>query len=443
MISVNHILLYCFSFFVYLSNFVYSKSGMNHLNTDFENIQVNRTIDLNNHIVKVESRILVKNNKIDPANSYRLPLLKNITKNLLYLEAKMSAVEEETEITLKIHKQHKTNEDFVYYDLSFRSEPMNNEEERIIIISEYYSDQFELLPKEIYLTDNQYVVFHSTKNFISFYKTKQQTTRVSLPIEKNKILSYTKSNAAVDLDKIIYTFMEEKDSYFFEEFDVHFECNFSLIQFNSVEKIHEVSHWGNIAVEERYQIVNVGAKLIGEFGRVDFDDEGVRGGKNALRALYSKLPLRANNLWYRDEIGNVSTSRAFRDWDDVKLDLELRFPLLGGWKSNYNVGYSLPTKFHVSLNEEGQYKLNMTFGLGYDDLLAKNYSYKIILPENSEVLRVKLPLESSSYKIKYDKSYSFLDFFGRTTVVITMNNVFDIHRVPIEVSDFLIFNYKT
>eukprot|EP00340_Litonotus_pictus_P001748 CAMPEP_0170516410 /NCGR_PEP_ID=MMETSP0209-20121228/2625_1 /TAXON_ID=665100 ORGANISM="Litonotus pictus, Strain P1" /NCGR_SAMPLE_ID=MMETSP0209 /ASSEMBLY_ACC=CAM_ASM_000301 /LENGTH=425 /DNA_ID=CAMNT_0010801277 /DNA_START=227 /DNA_END=1501 /DNA_ORIENTATION=+ len=355
-----------------------------------------------------------------------------MTKNLLHLEAKMTAMEEETSINLKIHRQQKTDQDFHFYDFTFRSEPMNYEEERLIVITEYYSNQFDLLPKKIALIEDQFVTVDNTQNLISFYETQQQRTKIKLPVSKNKVLTYTQENAILDKDRLIYTHNEPVEPFRVIPFKTHFECNFSLVIFNSVEKIHEVSHWGNIAVEEKYQIENIGAKLVGEFGRVDYDDNAVKGGRNALRSLSTVLPLRANNLWYRDEIGNISSSKAFRDWDDVKMDLELRFPLLGGWKSNFMIGYSLPTKFHADVDDEGNTKLNLTYGIGFDDILAKNYTFKIILPEHSTVSKVTLPIEAS-YKVTYEKSFSFLDLFGRTTVVITMNNLFDIHHIPVEI----------
>ena len=422
---------------MYYVELISSKSYIQSQN-DFQNLQVNRTIDLRNHIVKITSKVLIKNLKIDPINSYRFPLLKNQTKSLLSLEAKMSTLEDEDQsFALKIHKQQKTNDDFLLYDLTFRSEPMNHEEERLLIITEYYSDQYVLLPKKIALQEDQYVVFSQTQNFISYYETLNQKTKVKLPVNKNKVLGYTKSfadgfNTLEENDKIIYTCRDPIEPFYYKIFKAHYECNFSLVVFNYVEKFHEVSHWGNIAVEEKYQIENIGAKLDGEFGRIDFDEDGVKGGKNALRALFTKLPLRANNLWYRDEIGNVSSSRAMRDWDDVKLDIEPRFPLLGGWKNNYMTGYSLPTKFHVRVGDDGYNRLNLTFGLGYEDILAKNYTFKVILPEHSEVSKVNLPIDGN-FKISYEKTFSFLDIFGRTTVVITMNNVFDIHKIPFEV----------
>jgi oligosaccharyltransferase complex subunit alpha (ribophorin I) len=83
--------------------------------------------------------------------------------------------------------------------------------------------------------------------------------------------------------------------------------------FNYAVRTYEVSHWGNIAVDDKYQIENIGALLEGEFGRIDYDDYGKNGGKNAIRKLRARLPIRSFGLWYRDEIGNVSTSRAARE----------------------------------------------------------------------------------------------------------------------------------
>ena len=62
--------------------------------------------------------------------------------------------------------------------------------------------------------------------------------------------------------------------------------------FNYARKTFQISHWGNIAVTEEYQIENIGAKLIGEFGRIDYDD-GVTGGKNALKKNKSQITFKS------------------------------------------------------------------------------------------------------------------------------------------------------
>lgn len=432
-----HYLIACASIFLMLFESIVSKYQRSNAiaSGDFTNLQVNRTIELTSNIIKISTSILIRNNLVDPADVYRLPLLKNSTRSMLHFEAKMHFIEEDSSFKLKVHKQLKSDEDFIFYDLTFRSDPMNNEEERIIEIIEYYFGQYELLPKKITLLEDQFFRYEGIYNYLSFYLTNSQITRVKLPVKKNDILEYTKDNAALDGETIIYSLDENPiEPLKIFKLQVHYLNNIPYAVFNYAEKIFEVSHWGNIAAEERYQIEHIGAKLEGEFGRIDYNDYNKKGGRNSLQSLKAKLPLRSNNLWYRDEIGNVSTSSAEREWDQVNLDLELRFPLLGGWKSNYNTGYNLPTKFQVDVEDRG-YVLTLPFGLPYSDLMAKNYTVRVILPENSSIIKVNLPIDAQ-FKISYEKYFSFLDFFGRTMVVITMSNSFDIHKVPIEVSHY-------
>lgn len=48
----------------------------------------------------------------------------------------------------------------------------------------------------------------------------------------------------------------------------------------------KVSHWGNIAVDSSYNLINNGALLKGEFGRVDFNRyTSQQNGKNAMQSL--------------------------------------------------------------------------------------------------------------------------------------------------------------
>ncbi|XP_030893905.1 dolichyl-diphosphooligosaccharide--protein glycosyltransferase subunit 1-like [Leptonychotes weddellii] len=55
------------------------------------------------------------------------------------------------------------------------------------------------------------------------------------------------------------------------------------------------------------------------------------------------LPAAAQDVYYRDEIGNVSTSHLLILDDSVEMEIRPRFPLFGGWKTHYIVGYNLPS----------------------------------------------------------------------------------------------------
>ena len=93
---------------------------------------------------------------------------------------------------------------------------------------------------------------------------------------------------------------------------VHAENNNPIVVFKSVKKTIEVSHWGNIGILEEYALQNRGANLTGEFGRVVYNKYNSNSGKNALKDMTSILPYQTWGIYYRDEIGNISTSNAIR-----------------------------------------------------------------------------------------------------------------------------------
>lgn len=282
--------------------------------SDFLNKKASRTINLSNRIIEYETKINIVSQRIDPIFVYRFPILKNNSLSLVNLKAVLMSHDGKEEVTgIKINKLNRlSTETYDVYEINFRNEPMNNEEERILIISEHYFGKLQMLPKKIAIKDDQLVLFEDTQNLFSLYNTLEQELEVKLPHDKTKVISYSEENAIKSKDKIIYSINSPVEPLRAISFKIHYENNSPLMVFNYGYKSFEVSHWGNVAVEERYQIENIGAKLDGEFGRVDFDERGKNGGKNAFKRLNAKLPLRSNGLWYRDEIGNISTSRASR-----------------------------------------------------------------------------------------------------------------------------------
>lgn len=281
---------------------------------DFVNSDVRRTIDLSKTIIKIETSVMIKSHRVDPIFSYRFPLLKNHSHVLVYIKASLKSADGREEVSgVKVNKLNRIVDDtYDFYEVNFKAEPMNQEEERLLILTEHYSGRLELLPKKVTVKEDQLVVFKDSQNYVSVYTTNDQRTEVIFPNENTEILSVTELNSEKLRDRILYNINSPVAPLQVIPFRVHYEYNHALMVFNNAHKIFEVSHWGNVAIEERYQIENVGAKLEGEFGRVDYDNHGRHGGMNALKKVYAKLPLRSNGLWYRDEIGNVSTSRAQR-----------------------------------------------------------------------------------------------------------------------------------
>ena len=384
---------------------------------DFTIEEVKREINLKQSIITIENQLRIK--KISYEDTFHYVVPKNNSNSLIRITA-------QTIKGKKLEMQKVSDDQFYdHYEIVLQG----SEE---IIVKEDYFEKLLFKPKNIYIKEDQLELFIDTVNLVSPYLVKSTTTKVILPSEKTKLIKYTKANSNQSGEKIIYSLTEEIPPFVTKKLYIHYLNNKPLMVFNYAVKTFQVSHWGNIAVTEEYQIENIGATLIGEFGRIDYD-EGITGGKNAMKKIRAKLPLRAWGLWYRDEIGNVSTSNARRDMNDVDLELTPRFPILGGWKSNYDIGYNLPTKFHVKTNNKGNYMVNLTFGMPYQNMLARNYTVKIILPETADNIKVNLPIETP-YQVEYDKEYGCLDLFGRKSIIIRLNNMYDVYNTNIFIS---------
>ena len=78
----------------------------------------------------------------------------------------------------------------------------------------------------------------------------------------------------------------------------------------------------------------------------------------------------ATDAYYRDDIGNISTS-ALRILDEaVELEIRPRFPLFGGWKTHYLIGYNVPS-YEYLFNKGDDYVLNMRLvDHIFDDMLV-------------------------------------------------------------------------
>jgi oligosaccharyltransferase complex subunit alpha (ribophorin I) len=128
---------------------------------------------------------------------------------------------------------------------------------------------------------------------------------------------------------------------------VHYKYNAPVPIFTEVKRTIEISHWGNILVDEYYNLFNEAAGIKGEFGRVDYQHWNPSVAPYAVKSVETDLPRYVRGLYYWDYIGNISSSSAFRDSDQVKFRIEPRFPVMGQWRTDWSQGYSMPTRYHL------------------------------------------------------------------------------------------------
>lgn len=193
------------------------------------------------------------------------------------------------------------------------------------------------------------------------------------------------------------------------------------VKFTSVEKVVEVSHWGNVGITENYKLVNTGPSLKGEFSRVTYGSRSQADARNAFKGIEFELPYEIWGLYYQDEVGNISTSKAYRDESShsVHVSLQPRFALLGGWKSNWQIGYNAKTDGHL-FNQGSRFEIkNLKLEYALEKIIAEEFSIKLILPHGAENVRIKIGGHDYDMSlVETTTSEGYLDFSGRPTYLI-------------------------
>jgi len=213
-------------------------------------------------------------------------------------------------------------------------------------------------PPQASIMDKQSFKFIDNGVALTPYFVERQTLEVELP-KGSKLMGMTKHAATTHEDsKIQYAGVQENvEAQTWQQFQVMFEDPQPHVILNEATRRIAVSHWGNIKVDEHFRIENIGPKVKGKFSRYDMDV--LKGGKNCLRKLSSEYPYYIKGLYIGDYIGNISSSHAFRSTSAVELDLKPRYPICGGWQNDWNQGYNMPARFHLSesLSSPDTYRL--------------------------------------------------------------------------------------
>jgi len=213
-----------------------------------------------------------------------------------------------------------------------------------------------------------------------------------------------------------------------DDMKIHYENNSPFASVLEMTRLIELSHWGNIAVEESFTVEHVGAKLKGTFSRYDYQRTPTHA---AIKSFKVALPASARDVYYRDAIGNISTSNMLIQEDAVEVELRPRFPLFGGWKTQYYIGYNVPA-YEYLYNIGEKYGLKMRFiDHVFDDFLVKDLTVKVILPEGVKDIQVKTPF--GVQQEKKELHYTYLDTVGRPVIVLKKNDVVENHIQDMEI----------
>lgn len=238
-----------------------------------------------------------------------------------------------------------------------------------------------------------------------------------------------KDDPTIDGTVLTYGPYENIPPQTYEPIRVKYEYNQPLIEITKLERELWVSHsGGNLATEERYWLTNSGAELTDHFSRVRWQATTMaQQSTPALKAAQVHLRAGVRDVYFTDEIGNVSTSNLRDDYRDPVLEFRPRYPVFGGWNYSFTLGWNHDLARSVrETASEGIYVLRVPLLEGPVNAMYDEADVLVVLPEGAKVLAV-----DSSYKDMTEELtslYSHLDVVGRTVVKLSARDMTDEHR---------------
>ncbi|KAK5934432.1 hypothetical protein CgunFtcFv8_014832 [Champsocephalus gunnari] len=382
---------------------------------------VKRTVDLSTHLAKITAEIVLSNQGSSAAHNFILAIEAELVPNLAYIGASVKG-DEEDDGTLELQQTTIQGQSGAFYKVQLPSSLAPGAQLKAKL-EMTFSHVLQPFPSQITQAERQLVVFQGNHYMYSPYPIRSQTTRVRLA--SKTVESYSKLGNPSKNDEIIeYGPFRDMAPFSEDTLKIHYENNSPFLTISNIVRTIEVSHWGNIAVEETINLRHTGAVLKGPFSRYDYQRQS-DSGISSVKSFKTILPASAQDVYYRDEIGNISTSHLQVLDDSVEVEVRPRFPLFGGWKTHYMIGYNLPSyEYLYTLGDQYSLKMRLVDHV-YDDQVIDFLTVKIILPEGARNIQMDTP-----YKIDRKPNqlhYTYLDTFGRPVLVASKSNLVEHH----------------
>ncbi|KAI1333171.1 oligosaccharyltransferase alpha subunit [Xylariaceae sp. FL0255] len=400
----------------------------------FKNANVVHIVSLEKNYVKENINVLIENVSSEPQDEYFLPFTSDQMKQVGGFEVKDRKDAELTGFTVG-PVEFDPSSDTQFYRIKLPA-PIAPKAQQTLGISFYFLDALKPLPAQIEQSERQHLLYSFSAYCPSAYPTLKQKTDVKFAT--TYIPDYTVIPATGDSkefpvksgNKFTYGPFPEVPAGAVSPIAIRFEFNKPVTFVNHLERDVEVSHWGgNIAFEERYDLYHHGASLSSQFNRVQWASSQYFNPESfALKELKVSLPSGAKDAYFTDVIGNVSTSRFRNGNRESVLELKPRYPIFGGWKYPFTIGWNVNTNKYLKKSSSG-YILNVPFVEGpkqSEGIQYENVDIRIVLPEGADNVKFySTAPENSIVDHSVDLVRTYLDTIGRTVLTIKARNVVD------------------
>lgn len=198
-----------------------------------------------------------------------------------------------------------------------------------------------------------------------------------------------------------------------QELLLHYVYEYPVIEVLNLKRSAEISHWGaNLNIQDDIVLHNAGPKYVypvyndcsscsfcsrlkGHFSRLEHQSQSFfnRGGSHLIPRLTVHLPAGIRNTYYYDLNGNVSTSRLrvapsivrnLKNTQHSVMELQPRYPIMGGWNYTYTLGWDAPLGDSASYDAKtGKYIVSVPVMTEIPGSVVNSAEIVIILPEGA------------------------------------------------------------
>ncbi|OCK79470.1 dolichyl-diphosphooligosaccharide--protein glycosyltransferas-like protein subunit 1 [Lepidopterella palustris CBS 459.81] len=401
----------------------------------FKNVNLVRTTNLDKAYPRETINVIIENIDSKPQSDYYLPFESGLISRVGGLEVKdKKAAAGSGPFNVEV-VEYDSFSPIQFYLIHF-PEPLAPKTQLTLGISYSILSANTPVPASIGQLDRQYVQYTFNAYVPSAYTTSKQKTKLKFP--STDVPDYTSlpapnADGQVDPQKQGSTFTygpyDDIPAGATESVSVRYEFTKPLTHVTLLERDIEVSHWGgNLATEERYWLTNRAATLANHFSRVTWQMTQYQSPPtSALKQLNVPLTIGSLNPYFTDDIGNVSTSKYRSNNREAMLELKPRYPIFGGWKYSFKIGWDADLKNYLRKLKTGDgYVLKVPFLEGPkmpEGVEYEKVEVRIILPEGATNIhyQTSVPHLSSSTSVHR----TFMDTIGRTTLKLSAINLVD------------------
>ncbi|KAI0194588.1 oligosaccharyltransferase alpha subunit [Astrocystis sublimbata] len=400
----------------------------------FKNANLVHIISLEKNYAKESINVLIENDSQDPQDEYYLPFTSGQMERIGGFEVKDRKNSDVVGFIVDA-VEFDSSSDTQFYRIKLPA-PLSPKGQQTLGISFYYLDALKPLPAYIAQTDKQYLTYAFSAYCHSAYPTLKQKTEVKLPSsdapDYTKIAGTgeTKEFPVKQGSKLTYGPFPEVPAGASSPATVRYEFNKPVSHVSELERDIEVSHWGgNVAFEERYTLFHHGASLSSQFSRVKWAQSQYFSPQTfALKELKFILGAGSKDAYFTDVIGNVSTSRFRASKREAVLELKPRYPIFGGWKYPFTVGWNADSNNYLK-RSGGKYLLKVPLIEGPKQAEGVEYEHveiRVVLPEGAQDVKYHTTApESSITEHNVEIVRTYLDTVGRAVLTIKARNLVD------------------